>query len=434
MATYNDRIIDFNQTVITAALDDECSHDESFCNLVIDGLVDEGECSDYQYAYYKTRGEQVSGYSFDETTGTLELFSTIFNNRTTETNTQRSDITTAYNRMNNFVESCFSGKFEIDPSDSAYEMATTIQEVQGQISAIRMFLLTDGTTTIKNLPDSEIQGIKTIYFLWDVERILNLLHDEDTEVVIDFEEEFGQPIKCLSFNDEAGRYQTLLLLIKGEILGQLYQKWQARIMERNVRAFLQFQGKVNKGIRDTIANEPEMFLAYNNGISAVAQSVEFTKDSDGQIALKSVKGLSIVNGGQTTASVFNAYRENSHQISNISIQAKLVVANTERMDEISPNISKYSNSQNLIQDADFSANDQFHREIERISRNTWAPAPENSTLQTQWFYERARGLHKTTNFAEYRTNSERKRFMDSRPHNQVFTKVQLAQYENTWNI
>lgn len=48
-------------------------------------------------------------------------------------------------------------------------------------------------------------------------------------------------------------------------------------MEKNVRTFLQFKGKVNKGIRKTLREEPDMFFSYNNGISTTAKDIEIKK-------------------------------------------------------------------------------------------------------------------------------------------------------------
>ena len=61
------------------------------------------------------------------------------------------------------------------------------------------------------------------------------------------------------------------------------------------------KGNVNKGIRDTLRVEPDMFLAYNNGISVTAESVKIVRDENGKPSIKSIRDMQIVNGGQTTA-------------------------------------------------------------------------------------------------------------------------------------
>ena len=61
------------------------------------------------------------------------------------------------------------------------------------------------------------------------------------------------------------------------------------------------RGKVNKGIRTTLMKEPDKFMAYNNGLSLTAESLQFVKGTGGQLAIKGITGLQVVNGGQTVA-------------------------------------------------------------------------------------------------------------------------------------
>jgi len=98
-----------------------------------------------------------------------------------------------------------------------------------------------------------------------------------------------------------GDYMSYLAVIPARILADIYQDYGTRLLEQNVRTFLQFRGDINKGIRDTILKKPHMFMAYNNGIPATAESVQLTED---QKEILSIKDFQIVNGGQTTASIF----------------------------------------------------------------------------------------------------------------------------------
>ena len=45
----------------------------------------------------------------------------------------------------------------------------------------------------------------------------------------------------------------------------------------------------------------------------------------------------------------------------------------ELVDALAPKIAEYANTQNPIQMADFSANDPFHIEFEKLSKMTWTP-------------------------------------------------------------
>ena len=55
-----------------------------------------------------------------------------------------------------------------------------------------------------------------------------------------------------------------------------------------------------------------MFLAFNNGISATADFIELDKSGG---FIKSVKNLQIVNGGQTTASIYHTWKNDKVDLS-----------------------------------------------------------------------------------------------------------------------
>ena len=133
----------------------------------------------------------------------------------------------------------------------------------------------------------------------------------------------------------------------------------ARLLEQNVRVFLQARSNVNRGIRNTIENESEMFFAYNNGITATAEHVTVRRSDDG-LEITEIKNFQIVNGGQTTASIHTAGKKKENDISSVFVQMKLSIVNPDRTLEIVPKISEYANSQNRVSSADFFSNHPFH--------------------------------------------------------------------------
>jgi len=195
-----------------------------------------------------------------------------------------------------------------------------------------------------------------------------------------------------------------------------------------VRVFLQHRGKVNKGIRATIENEPNMFFAYNNGITATAEEVDIDDDGN-RLLLRRLKNFQIVNGGQTTASIHSAQR-GKLDVSETFVQMKLSVVDPERANKLVPKISEFANSQNRVSAADFFANHPFHVRLEGFSRRIHAPSPEGTFRQSKWFYERARGQ-----YADARgglTPAQRKKFDLENPRKQLFTKTDLAKFVNVW--
>ncbi len=200
-----------------------------------------------------------------------------------------------------------------------------------------------------------------------------------------------------------------------------------------MRSFLQVRGKINKGIQQTIAEEPNRFLAYNNGISATAREVDVEQGAQGQLRLRTATDFQIVNGGQTTASLFHAWKKEQRDISHLVVQVKLTVAkDQDRLGEFVPLISLYANSQNKVNSADFSANGPFHQQLQALSRTMWAPPVGGMERGTRWYYERARGSYLDD---KSRTGTPTQVRQWEREHSlvQKFTKTDLAKFENTWD-
>jgi len=228
-------------------------------------------------------------------------------------------------------------------------------------------------------------------------------------------------------------YSAYLAIMPATALAALYGRYGARLLERNVRSYLQARGKINAGIRKTILREPQMFLAFNNGLSATAEAIEIIDLPGGGKGIASARDLQIVNGGQTTASIFQASKKDKADLSQIFVQMKLtVLSDAEQMDSVVPRISEYANSQNKIQTADFAANDVYHRRMEELSRTIWAKAKSGSLRQTHWYYERARGQYQDA-LAREQTTGQKKEFQITNPPTQLFTKTDLAKFIGTWS-
>jgi hypothetical protein len=234
----------------------------------------------------------------------------------------------------------------------------------------------------------------------------------------------------LSANTDNSDYKTYIAIIPATCLAKLYERYGARLLEQNVRSFLQFSGKINKGIRNTIRNEPHMFLAFNNGIAATADYIELDETNR---YIKKIRNLQIVNGRQTTASIYNTARKDSADISRIFVQVKFsVIENPERYSEVVSLISRYANMQNKVNDADFSANNPALIAFEKLSRYILSPVTAQNNIQTCWFFERARGQYTTLRNREGTTKAKKLAFDRKYPKKQVFTKVELAKYINAY--
>ncbi|MDY4771730.1 MAG: AIPR family protein [Lachnospiraceae bacterium] len=316
--------------------------------------------------------------------------------------------------------------------NDTYEFAISLHDHKDDIKTVRICALTNGLVKPIDFKNINIGNAEISFSIWDIDRLYRcVMSGKMRETIeIDFQDKFNMTIPCIE-NATSDKYSVYLAIISGELLAGLYDEFRDRLLEKNVRSFLQVKGAVNKGIRDTLRDEPDMFLAYNNGISVTAESVEIVRDENGKPSIKSIRDMQIVNGGQTTASIFNAHKDKkiNADLSKVFVQMKIsVITSSDDMDEIVPRISAFANTQNKVQIADFSANDPFHRRIEELSRTIWAPA-QGGLLPQNWFYERARGQYADM-LARESTTLRRKKYKEQHP---LFTKTDLAKYENTWD-
>jgi hypothetical protein len=226
------------------------------------------------------------------------------------------------------------------------------------------------------------------------------------------------------------KVDAYLAIMPGKILASIYDKYRQGLLEKNVRTFLQFKAKVNQGIRETIRKEPDMFFAYNNGISTTAEKV-ILEFEDNIPYITRIENWQVVNGGQTTASIFATSTQKDIDLSKVFVQMKIsVVQQQEEMADIVPKISRFANTQTIIKDSDFGSNTEYHIAMENFSRTEWIPAKTGGKATNKWFYERARGQY--LDDKSLKLGKDIKAFDREYPKKQKFTKTDLAKFEMSW--
>jgi hypothetical protein len=420
--------------VTAEAEGDEALRSEVFTRTMIETLEEAGEIEEGQASYHRDRGIEVSGYGVDEG-DTLNLFATIYRGEVPPPSVTKTDIDTAFRRAFRFWERCRAGGYhlELEEASDQFDMVQRIGSVAGGVERVRLFVLTDGLSRVEFRSEEGEGDVAVTHAIWDLRRLHRCMTSGQRRepIEIDFVQRFGEAIPCLSAQEPGADYTAYLAIFPADVLNELYAQYGPRLLELNVRSFLQARGKVNKGIRDTILAQPERFLAYNNGISATASRIEMGT-ANGGTGIVRIEDLQIVNGGQTTASIHHAVRREKADVSRAFVQAKITVVPPDRLDEIVPLISRYANSQNRVTEADLSANDPFHVMVEELSRTVWAPATDGTQRQTRWFYERARGQYADA-LSREGTPARQRAFKQQNPTAQKFTKTDLAKFENTWD-
>lgn len=416
------------------------TQEQSFTQLAVDMLCESGDTENAYIVFDEKdlgtkKQHKINGYAVSDNYETVDLFISIYNPEDNIPNIPKSEIDRAVTRITNFFHKAVYNGYvnEIAESSPIFEFANTLatyKEMRDNLIRINAFILTNGSYKGELPQPTDISGYKFYYRIIDINYLYQISEDSKVPIEINFEEEHFE-VPCLCAGNPNEDYQSYIAIMPGKCLASLYEKYGARLLEQNVRSFLQFTGKINKGIRKTINEEPHMFLAYNNGIAATADHIEL--DSTGHF-IKKINNLQIVNGGQTTASIFHTEKKDKADISEIYVQVKFsVVKKKEQFSEIVSNISKYANTQNKVNDADFTANNPNLIAIEKLSRSILTPITEHNTLQTYWFFERARGQYKNLRQKDGFTKSRQKAFDLKYPKSQVVTKVEFAKYINAYN-
>ena len=411
--------------------------EDAFFDVLSAKLTDVGEIETADRVHHVSpRGIRVDGYGGDplDSDGVLSLIIADLSQSQEIATLTATEMNTIFRRLYNFLERALDAAFRdgLEESAPAFGLAALIANRWPRISKVRLFLMSNRvlSSRVDGREAGELHGIPITYSVWDLGRVhryeMSGHEREDIEVRLD---EFGGPLVVLPAHTGTTDHESYLAVVPGVQLANIYDRWGARLLEQNVRVFLQARGKVNRGIRNTIANDPEMFFAYNNGITATAESMETMESPDG-LLLTGMRNFQIVNGGQTTASIHEALRNKEADLGRVFIQMKLSIVDPQRALEIVPKISEYANSQNQVNAADFFSNHPFHVRMEGFSRRLYAPSRDGSFRESKWFYERARGQYQDAR--GHRTPAERARFDLEYPKAQVFTKTDLAKFLNVW--
>jgi hypothetical protein len=414
--------------------------ESAFTEWALEQLAEHNEADDGEILNHRaeSRGRwpasKVNAWSLSGDGATLDLFVTLYHGGEGVPTVGLPEVRKQFKLLIGFLRRAREGfHTQLQDREDVFEVARRIHEAGDSLTTVRLFFLTDGVAPRSDdLEEEKIDGLELRYVLWDLRKLSQLRVGERGVIELDFAGDYGGAIPCLAGHESDGEYQTYLAFMPGRVLARIYGEHGQRLLERNVRAFLQVKGRVNKGLQQTLREEPQRFLAYNNGLCCTAAEVKLEKRQDGQLGLAWVKDFQIVNGGQTTASIYHAMKKERLDISQVNVQVKLtVLRRLEDLTEIVPLIAKYANSQNKVNAADLAANGKFHQDLEALSRSVFAPAVTGLQSRTHWYYERARGSY-LDDKARQGTPARRREWEKINPPDRKFTKTDLAKFEHAW--
>lgn len=438
-----DQMIQFNEELIEEIDEyrksERCSTEDAFTNVFLSYVTEAGETflSNCNVMSYKKDCEKakINGYVFDEYFQTLTLVISVYEKRPHVSKMGKTDIIKATRHATKFYRLYKQNYFEeVEETDPGYIISEYINNYKNNIDNLQVILLTNKETVPEIPEDKHIDKMTVKFDVWDLERICQSVYQNKAheDVIVRLQNKYKHPLKMIKAQSNSDIYDCYIGVIPGKILAEVYRDEGQKLIEKNVRSFLQATGKINKGIKQTLNTEPEMFMTYNNGISTTAKGIEIDgKNSDDSfVIIKEIKDWQIVNGGQTTASIYSALQSNI-DISEVNVQMKLtVIRDQTKAEEMIGNISKYANSQNKINMSDFSANDSYHVEMERLSRKTYVPVDSGkSTLR--WYYERARGQY-MVDVNRQPTAATKKQFKELNPKSMCISKTVAAKCMMAW--
>ncbi len=445
-----DQLLQFKNELINgiklSAEKDLCFEEVKFFELLSESISEAGILDNIEYQPYRNSSKhmKIDGYSWNPLERTLSGIIMDYEDSEEVLTITKTDLIKLGKNVSRFIDKIDDVNF-VDSLEESTDrvIANSMGLYLPNVLKFRVVVLSTRKLSdrVKKVVLEEIRDKPTSIEIWDLER-LKVLFESGTEnepFVIDFMS-ICNGLSSLPGNIEDDDIHTYLCVMPGKVLSQIYDEFGQRLLEANVRTFLDFRSSVNQGIRRALLTEPENFFAYNNGLTCTATNAEF-KEVNGRTVISKLDNLQIVNGGQTTASIYFAPKEKGGigdklykniELDKVFVQMKLtVIQDEDKIDALKSRISQYANTQNSIQKSDLVSNHPFHRNIEKLALSTPMPAGE-SGLTTKWFYERARGQYTTR--IRGLTKAQKDKFMLEFPKNQKFSKTEMAKYENTWRM
>lgn len=412
---------------------EDCEMEKALTEGIIEYLVTAGEIGAPIVAPFKKTKAAISAFDYNEENNSLDFFLTVLaDNLLGKVN--NSKIEDSFNRMMRFYNEALDGTIEsmTNSGSEVMEAVELVKASKGKVENLRMFVLTNGLNNDYEPVYTDLEnGLVLSQSVWDMQRVFqqHKIQSGKEKIDVDFAVNYGTELQCIKMAKNDPDVDGYLAIIPGTTLAQVYNTYQQALLEKNVRTFLQFKTKVNRGIRNTLLAKPGMFFSYNNGISTTASFVA-TKEVDGITYITRIEDWQIVNGGQTTASIAATYAEKKHDLSKVFVAMKVsVIPDEEKSHEEVPMISKYANSQTAVKDSDQSSNEPYLVQLEGFSRNTWVPNG-NAKSTTKWYFERTRGQY--LDDKAHQIGLQQKEFDKNYPKSHKLTKTDLAKYEMCW--
>lgn len=445
---------EFMDMVRSTAQENNTTVETELTRSFIEYIVDNGEtlAPDLCYCVSTPETERLAGryklnaFDYSEENGMLDLFGTIYYDGQAPT-LPKSTAQRMVNELTLFFKNSCEGKvaksyYRQNEPDVADVMDMIQNQVQsGRLTQVRFFVISNGyAPEVLEIEDAELEVIgkkvSTEYHFWDMNEIQKIenIRQNNKEIKIDLRDEYQTSLECIQVQDEENNITSYLAIMPALTLAKIYDRHKVRLIDKNVRNFLGGKVKVNKVMANTLIEKPNLFFNFNNGISSTAKEV-YTCTDEGKTYITGFRDWSIVNGGQTTSTIYTMYKKSKENLpllqkAYVAIKVSEVKPSVENeLPHLVPDIARFANSQTSIKESDLSANAPYMIEMQDQSRKCWTP----SVVPTLWYFERLRGQFLTDKALEGSLTSKKaKKFEMLRPQSQRFNKTDIAKIEMAW--
>ncbi|TXD62759.1 AIPR family protein [Polaribacter sp. IC066] len=413
--------------------DSQLNAESAFCEIASDYLADSSLISGFQHSYYfkeenNNSNLKIDGFCINENETVLSLFITKFNSSSDIGKLNLKDVEIQFKQLYRVLNYVIRASNHSLPKANILSFLNTEYRsiFKNTIVKIDFYLFTNDTAVNKKELDAakviskadEKTSIDYNFRIYDVKE-LERLHKNNQKLDVDVEDYFDKPINVLKPQIGNSSYGTAIAIFPGRFLYNIYRDFGGRLLESNVRSFLSTRVKINKGIKETLINAPEMFLAYNNGLCVTVSEIILNEDG----SVKTFKNFQIVNGGQTTSSIFFATQDAKKTKLDVDLDSVHVIAKITEIKrnidsvKIQSTIAKNSNLQNAVKQSDLSSSEDY-----LINLHTCSKKFRNPTSNNYFYFERTRGQY----HLEKSLSKNEKYHLNLFPNNQKIEKTDLS--------
>ncbi|WKX17127.1 MULTISPECIES: AIPR family protein [unclassified Streptomyces] len=152
--------------------------------------------------------------------------------------------------------------------------------------------------------------------------------------------------------------------LRARNVGDMYERHGSHLFSKNIRQSLGLT-RINVGIEKTLAEEPENFWYFNNGITILCDRIEpfypGRRHPDHPVDLK-LTHATVVNGAQTVTSIHKAMQEMPEAATEAEVAVRVIALNEDYADYAS-RIAETTNTQNDVYRRDFISLDENQARI-----------------------------------------------------------------------